>query len=126
MSQLRQEILQALLQGARPSDTGLQRRFRFPETFIGFQGHFPGEPVLPAFIQVLTAQVAVEEHCGEPLLLEKLLRARFTRIIRPGEDALFDWDEEHDADEIRAKAVISVEGEKASSFIMSLKKAKRP
>jgi len=126
MSRLRREILHSALSATHPGDGNSRRAYRFDNAFIGFQGHFPGDPVLPAFVQVIAAQVSVEDHRGARLALRKLARARFSRIIRPGEEVEIHWEAEDGAAEIRAKVTIFAGEEKASSFVLHLGKRQMP
>ena len=56
MNKLKKEIIEAAMGPARgyESDKAVGR-YLFPPGFIGFAGHFPGYPILPAFVQVLSA-----------------------------------------------------------------------
>ena len=99
----------------READGG-DRVFCLPADFPGFAGHFPGYPVLPAVLQVLAAQVLVEELRGRPLRLAKLERAKFLRPVRPGEllqvacrPRKGNWE-----------ARLTVAGEPAATFAMTL------
>lgn len=95
---------------------GGARIFCLPAEFPGFAGHFPGYPVLPAVLQVLAAQVLVEELQGRPLRLAKLERAKFLRPVRPGEPLQV-------ACRLRKEnweARLEVQGEPAASFAMTL------
>lgn len=95
---------------------GGARIFCLPADFPGFAGHFPGFPVLPAVLQVLAAQVLVEELRGRPLRLAKLERAKFLRPVRPGERLQV-------ACRLRKgnwEARLEVQGEPAASFSMTL------
>jgi len=91
--------------------------FGFAADFPGFAGHFPGYPVLPAVVQVLTAQVLVERLCGRPLSMRRLERAKFLKQVRPGQTLRVCcrerkpgvWDARLEAD-----------GEPASAFWMTL------
>ncbi len=60
------------------------RDFVFAEDFIGFSGHFPGYPILPAVVQVLTAQLLAEEADGCRLRLGSVVHAKFLIQLRPG------------------------------------------
>ena len=53
--------------------------------FIGFNGHFPGYPVLPAMLQVLLGIIVSEKLYGQKLTLQKLDKAKFMRQIKPGQ-----------------------------------------
>lgn len=95
---------------------GGARIFCLPADFPGFAGHFPGYPVLPAVLQVLAAQVLVEELRGRPLRLAKLERAKFLRPVRPGEPLRVECHPRRGSWEAR----LAVEGEPAATFTMTL------
>jgi len=54
--------------------------------FVGFAGHFPGAPVLPAMCHVDLAVRAASLAAGATLELVEIERARFTRRVGPGEE----------------------------------------
>lgn len=62
---------------------GWSQPFCFAADFLGFSGHFPGYPVVPAVVQVLTAQLVVEAALGRPLQLSALENAKFLIQLRP-------------------------------------------
>lgn len=62
---------------------GVCAEFVFPETFVGFQGHFPGQPVLPGVCLVQAALVAAEELAPSPLKLESVVSAKFFSAVLP-------------------------------------------
>ena len=61
-------------------------RYVFPESFIGFSGHFPGYPVLPAYVQILTALTVIEEWKGRSLQLDSIEKAKFHIELRPQQE----------------------------------------
>ena len=63
----------------------LSAEYTFPESFSGFQGHFPGNPVLPGVCQILAALVMLEKHTGKALHLTSVARARFLNTLGPDE-----------------------------------------
>jgi 3-hydroxyacyl-[acyl-carrier-protein] dehydratase len=65
---------------------GITRRYRFSENFIGFSGHFPGYPILPAVVQLITAQSLIEEQKGCELEFYSVQNAKFLHEIKPGEE----------------------------------------
>lgn len=60
-------------------------RFQLNADFLGFQGHFPDHPVLPAFVQVLMGRHVLQQLQGEARKLLEVDRARFRLPIGPGE-----------------------------------------
>lgn len=86
MNRLRSEI-RACLRGLElQTDGSPSAVFRFPADFVGFQGHFPGQPVLPGICLVLATLALAEASGGSPLRLLEVLSAKFTAPAGAGED----------------------------------------
>ena len=77
------EIIQAAV--GQPVIEGLSatQEFNFPAGFSGFSGHFPGYPILPAVVQMLTGQLLAEQVIGRPLRLLGMARAKFIKQLQP-------------------------------------------
>ncbi len=60
-----------------------RKQYRFDKHFIGFSGHFPGYPLLPAFVQIMLGIVLLEEQKGSPIELDTISNAKFLLQIRP-------------------------------------------
>jgi 3-hydroxyacyl-[acyl-carrier-protein] dehydratase len=83
---MRQQIEAAAISPAEmPEAETIVRRFRFPEAFAGFAGHFPGYPILPAVVQMLIALALAEAHHGGRLQLLAVEKAKFLLQLRPGQ-----------------------------------------
>ena len=65
----------ALLKGAA--------RYRFPADFAGFDGHFPGDPLLPGVLMVAMALQTAAALLGRPVLLTGIRRAKYFRRVLP-------------------------------------------
>lgn len=63
-----------------------ERPYCFPESFTGFAGHFPGNPLLPAFIQICMARLLWESR--QPGQDFRLKSAKFIRPVRPNDRIL--------------------------------------
>jgi 3-hydroxyacyl-[acyl-carrier-protein] dehydratase len=87
MSRLRREISEAALGVIEiiAPDKAI-RRYCFPSHFIGFSGHFPGYPVLPAFVQVLSTLMVMEDWKCRPLRLFTIERAKFHIEVKPDQE----------------------------------------
>lgn len=59
--------------------------FCFQNNFPGFDGHFPGNPILPGIVMVAMSKAVSEAVCGASLLLSGLSYAKFTKLVLPGE-----------------------------------------
>ena len=88
MNSMRQAITRSALGPATLDVDSGEQSFCFSEDFIGFAGHFPGYPILPAILQTLMAQIVAEQVRCERLEFLALERAKFTRELRPGERIL--------------------------------------
>ncbi len=62
------------------------KRYCFSSDFLGFSGHFPSFPILPAMVQVLIARKTAEEFSGHPLNLLRLDKAKFRMRIMPEQE----------------------------------------
>jgi len=57
--------------------------FFFNPDFLGFSGHFPGNPILPAVIQIAIAQWMVEALPGKTCRVIRVDHAKFFEPVRP-------------------------------------------
>lgn len=59
--------------------------YEFSKQFPGFDGHFPGQPVLPGVCMLKAVAAALEDWHGQGIRVEELRKARFLSPIRPGQ-----------------------------------------
>ena len=82
----RPEIIRQMLEHASPTEQLTADSWRcvyaFPPSFLGFQGHFPDYPVLPAILQFAMVRLIVEGVLGEPCSLD-VSNAKFSAPVRP-------------------------------------------
>ncbi len=100
------------------ADQGYELTFRPGDDFIGFQGHFPGHPVLPAFVQLLMAECAVRLHSGVPLSLRRIERGKFLRPIGPNEPVTVCWQEQARGEGLHCSFTLRAGAEKAAIFAL--------
>ena len=87
MNSVKQEIVASAVDKIKVAASGtVTRRYCFGEDFIGFAGHFPGYPILPAFVQILTALTLAEEQRGHPLELAAVENAKFHIRLLPEQE----------------------------------------
>jgi 3-hydroxyacyl-[acyl-carrier-protein] dehydratase len=86
MKRLLKEIAEYSIK-QKPGDNPLvmEKLFCFDRDFIGFSGHFPGYPILPAVLQLLLAQLCIEEQKGCKISITSIEKAKFLSEIRPDE-----------------------------------------
>lgn len=66
-------------------DGGWSRHFCFANDSAVFSGHFPGRPVLPAVVQILLAQITLED-CLPAFVLARVPQAKFFMPVGPHTD----------------------------------------
>jgi 3-hydroxyacyl-[acyl-carrier-protein] dehydratase len=66
----------------------LRCTFCFSNDFIGFQGHFPGYPILPAIVQIMISLTMVEERIHRRIELKGIDNAKFLIEISPDQEAV--------------------------------------
>lgn len=58
--------------------------FEFPPSYVGFNGHFPGRPVLPAIVQLAAVRYLSERALGTQLSPLLYSRTKFKGMVLPG------------------------------------------
>jgi len=114
-----------LRNAVRDSDAGqaqgagagwIGRTFRFEPGFLGFSGHFPGYPLVPAFVQVLASIVVMERAKTTALEIVALNSAKFRKEIRPGTEVTVECKETADLPLLAFQVRIRDEEGDAASF----------
>jgi len=132
MDELVTSLRQALQNTARTKlvingpDDGF-RTFCPAADFIGFDGHFPGYPVLPAMLQIMFGVVVCEELCASKLKLKKLDKAKFMTQIQPGQAITVSCrltrpTAAESQSTIRARITITTKEQKAASMTLFLER----
>ncbi|WP_034763926.1 hypothetical protein [Chrysiogenes arsenatis] len=80
---IRNTIRQCAQSLPEQNEDWITQPYRFPVSFVGFQGHFPDNPVLPAVIQIETLLALAEAWCDTTLQLQKITQAKFSAMITP-------------------------------------------
>ena len=84
MNKIKKEIISSAVSRIEKSEADtIKQRYRFSPDFIGFAGHFPGNPILPAFVQILMALTLTEGHKGCRLKAASVEKAKFRIPIQP-------------------------------------------
>ncbi len=60
-------------------------KFRFPVSCPGFEGHFPGKPILPAIVQLAAVRFLTEHFLGQCVVPVVHQKIKFKGVIRPGD-----------------------------------------
>ncbi len=120
MRTLREEILACADARIRPVEAGRgpEVTFRFGREFTGFQGHFPGHPILPAFVQLLTGECALSLCSAHPWRLRTVLRSKFLRTVLPDETVMVTWQQQPRDDRLCCSFTLLANGAKAAVFTL--------
>jgi len=119
MRTLREEIMACAETPVRPldADGSYELTFRFDDAFTGFQGHFPGHPILPAFVQLLAGQCALQIRSARNWSLRTVDRGKFLKTIQPNQPVTIRWQEQPLADDgLRCSFTLLVSDDKAALF----------
>ena len=120
MRMLREEIMACTDAQVRvlEANHGYELTFHPGDGFTGFRGHFPGHPILPAFVQLLMGECAVRVHGARAWSLRRVERGKFLKPIGPNQPVTVCW-QEHPCDNgLRCSFTLHVEGEKAAVFTL--------
>ena len=120
MSKLKQAVAAAALGNVEITEEGAAfGRYFFPADFVGFEGHFPGYPVLPAIVQVLAALDVAERVEAGGLRLTKMDKAKFHVRISPHQEIRVECRKILRSEETAWHCSVFADGELASSFRLS-------
>lgn len=89
MNKIMQEIEAALISAVETDDSGvIEARYRFTDQFCGFGGHFPGHPILPAIVEILTVVSLASKQAGCRQRLIGVEDAKFLVPVTPNQEIL--------------------------------------
>ena len=121
MDNLRSAIRSSASGPVRETEPGtFIRSYCFAPDFIGFSGHFPGYPILPAFIQVLAVLTMAEETKGRGLQVLTLEKAKFQKEIFPGQEIEIKYREMIARGKKKIEATLTVGENRAASFLLTI------
>ncbi|MEK6582621.1 MAG: hypothetical protein AABZ25_09580 [Nitrospirota bacterium] len=116
MRTIKKEIVQYMTDLA-VSDQRLTASFLFPEDFIGFQGHFPGNKILPGVCQIQCVISMLEKWKKKNIVLREIVLAKFFSPISPLEKLTCECRDIKDTEkEFTLKASVSKDGKKISEL----------
>lgn len=85
MNIIRKQIREALRVEAYKEGDGFDAEFSLNGEFSGFEGHFPGNPVLPGICLITACLVAAGEALGANFKMSRLKSAKFFSPVAPGD-----------------------------------------
>lgn len=66
----------------------LSGRFMFAADFPAFEGHFPGQPVLPGVVQMAAVRGLLQRVLSQDLTIASCSRIKFRDAVVPGDDVM--------------------------------------
>ena len=90
MTRLARQIRECMSDLGRADDGTLTARFAFPAEFLGFQGHFPGRPILPAVCEIQGAVAMLEAWENRRVELQEIVLAKFSAPVTCEEQLVYE------------------------------------
>ena len=108
------------MEGCGPTADGWSATIRFPPDFLGFQGHFPGLPVVPGVCLVDAVARLCARRAGGPVRIATLENVKFFQPVGPGQpvDLRATFRERGGQDEVRAS--LSHAGKPVAEIVLRL------
>ena len=118
--------LQSHLEDVITDDAGdVRGRYILPETFVGFEGHFPGNPVLPGIVTIQLVLELMAKQKAMPLRLCAISQAKFFHVISPEDrvDVCCRLQEREDGN-FRVNGDVTCNNERAASLVLIVSEEK--
>lgn len=121
MNNIKDNIKACSVTPVQKTEQGWEKTYIFSNSFPGFEGHFPGNPILPAIIQLMIARESIAEQTGLNLLVIGVTMAKFQKIVTPGVSVTVRWTYREQEDSCIYKCILLSEGAQVSSFNLTMK-----
>ena len=119
VTSIEQGLLEQSLQSMTETDNGgISAVLSFPRNFPAFEGHFPGQPVLPAVVQVAAVRLLAAKHLNTQLAPISLDRAKFKTMVGPDEPVTITISLDQSGNDVTISFSISTEQNKVSTGVM--------
>ena len=94
-------------------------RFRLPAAFTGFQGHFPGRPVLPGVCEIMAVVATWQKWTGRVTTIHEVVSAKFLASVLPDQEmAVRCLEPADDATSQVLRAVIECDGKRVATIVL--------
>jgi 3-hydroxyacyl-[acyl-carrier-protein] dehydratase len=121
MNNIKDNIKACSVMPVHKTEQGWEKTYMFPASFPGFEGHFPGNPILPAIIQLMIARESIIEQTGRNMSISGVTGAKFHKIVTPGVAVTVKWTYREQEDSCIYKCILMAEGIQVSSFNLTMK-----
>ena len=113
---IEQVIVEECLLTVTVTDSGqVNGVFTFAPDFPAFAGHFPGQPVLPAVVQLAAVRFLAAKHLDMFLVPVSVNRAKFKALIGPEEPVTITIDLEQSGNDVAISFAIATAKGKAAT-----------
>ena len=117
MSPLTRQIRECMSELREAEEGTLTARFVFPADFLGFRGHFPGRPVLPAVCEIQGAVAMLEAWKKKEVVLKEIILAKFSTPVTCDEELVYACSmAADDRDGTVVKATLAKDGRRVARF----------
>ena len=90
MSILKAQIKKLLHHIVDHKDGKITAEISYPDDFKGFEGHFPGKPIVPAVCNVLTVLTLLELSLNQKVYLKSIISSKFKGPVGPKEELVIE------------------------------------
>ncbi len=87
-SPIRRKML-SWVAGLEKTPDGIAFRIHYPDGFDAYDGHFPGNPILPGVILLETGVLALEIFGQKPAELVRVNKMKISGAVMPGQEVAF-------------------------------------
>ncbi len=89
-SPMQQALLERMSPLVRHGDGTCEATFTFDRAFPGFDGHFPGNPIVPGICELSAVELMAQEATDNPRLrTAAILQVKFRAPLLPDDRAVF-------------------------------------
>jgi 3-hydroxymyristoyl/3-hydroxydecanoyl-(acyl carrier protein) dehydratase len=100
----------------QPDQTTAEAQLYFSNSFVGFDGHFPGSPLLPGILMMKTGLLISEISVGKHLCVKKVKHAKFAKSIFPGQKVNLNINLKVQKDSIQINAALTHNKETCAKY----------
>ncbi len=104
--------------GIVSSNGSCRAQLAFPADFVGFQGHFPGNPILPGVCLVEAVLGVLESAYSKSFTLKKIASAKFREPVKPGQPIQIDCTSSADARGLKVSARVSCAAGRVAELVL--------
>ena len=120
---LEDELNHCLLSAQAAGSGEATLTFCYPESFNGFRGHFPGDPILPGVCILQSVRIGLERLWNQPLRLVGIADAKFISRVKPDDLLEFKVRETaRDAGVVTVKSKVTRKGERVAELTLKLER----